>query len=120
MHAVLTRLKAESGKIDQVKALAADLIMPSYVENAARGAYILASCDQDELLVLVLYTTRAEAEAIEGGEAMRSLRDNWQSLLSCPPTTESFEVLVGTTKSAPRPPLSGDTLAFLSDLSRSL
>ena len=120
MHAVLTRLKSVPGEIEQVKALAANLIMPAYVENAARGAFILGSRHCDEVLVLVLYATQAEAEMVECGEAMRSLRDNWQLVLAAPPTSEAFEVLAATTASAPGPPLSGDVLAFLSDLTRSL
>jgi hypothetical protein len=120
MHAVLTRLKSAPGKVDDVKSLAADLIMPAYVAKAARGAYIFASGECDEVLVLVLYASRAEADAIEGGDAMRSLRDNWQLLLSRPPTTESFEVLAGATGSAPARPLGGDILSFLSDVTRSL
>ena len=120
MHAVLTRLKALPGELAQVKALAADLIMPAYVENAARGAYILGSCHCDEVVVLVLYATQAEAELIECGEAMRSLRDNWQLVLAAPPTSEAFEVLVATTSSAPDQPLGGDILAYLSDLTRAL
>lgn len=120
MHAVLTRLKALPGELDHVKALAADLIMPAYVENAARGAFILTSCHCDEVLVLVLYATQAEAEMIECGEAMRSLRDNWQLVLAAPPTSEAFEVLAGMTGGAPGQHLGGDILAFLSDLTRSL
>ncbi len=120
MHAVLTRLTSAPGKFGEVKSLAANLIMPAYVEKAACGAYILANSECDEVLVLVLYASRAEADAIEGGETMRSLRDKWQLLLSRPPTTESFEVLVGTTGSAPGPPLGGDILSFLSDVTRSL
>lgn len=120
MHAVLTRLKAAPGKFDEVKAIAADLIMPAYVEDAARGAYILERCGGAELVTIVLYGTYAEAEAIEAGEAMGRLRDGWQSLLAEAPCVEMFEVLVGTTASAPGRPLSGDILALLSDLSRAL
>ncbi|HET6314629.1 MAG TPA: hypothetical protein VFH60_12410 [Chloroflexia bacterium] len=120
MHAVLTRLKALPGEMDRVKALAADLTMPAYVENAARGAFILASCHCDEVLVLVLYATQPEAEMIECGEALRFLRDNWQLVLAEPPTSEAFEVLAGMTGGAPGKPLSGDIRAFLSDLTRSL
>jgi hypothetical protein len=120
MHAVLTRLKAAPGKLNEVKALAANLITPAYVEHAARGAYILASCDCDELLVLVLYATRAEADDIESSEAIRSLRGCWQDLLVGPPTSEAFDVLVATTGSAPGPPLSGDILTLLADLTRAL
>ncbi|MEA2573488.1 MAG: hypothetical protein QOH93_786 [Chloroflexia bacterium] len=120
MHAVLTRLAAAPGKFDEVKALAAGLIMPAYVENAARGAYILANCERAEVLVLVLYATQAEADCVESGEALRSLRDNCRHLLVCGPTTEAFEVLVATTSSAPGPALSVDILAYLSQVSRAL
>jgi hypothetical protein len=120
MYAVLTRLTAEPGKLDEVKALAAHFIMPAYVENAATGAYILASCDRPEVLVIVLYATQAEVECIESGEALRSLRDDNRLLLTSAPTIEVFEVLVGTTGSAPGPALNENVLAFLSDISRAL
>jgi hypothetical protein len=120
MHAVLTRLKAAPGKLDEVKAMAADLIMPAYVENTARGAYILESCGGAELIPIVLYATYAEAEAIELGETIGKLRGGWQPLLAEAPCVEMFEVLVGTTASAPGRPLSGDILTLLSDLSRAL
>ncbi len=120
MHAVLTRLTAAPGRFEEVKALAANLIMPAYVENAARGAYILASCERDEVVVVVVYATKAEAECVEGGAALRSLREGCRPLLVCGLTTEAFEVLVGTTGSAPGTPLSSDLLSFLSHVSRSL
>ena len=120
MHAVLTRLTAAPGRLDEVKALAADLTMPAYVENTARGAYVLANCDRAEILVLVLYATRAEAESIESHETLRSLRAERRYLLLCDPTTEAFEVLAGTLGSAPGQPLSGDVLAFLSEINRAL
>ncbi len=120
MHVVLTRLTAAQGRFDEVKALAADLIMPAYVDNVARGAYILADCDRSAVMVIVLYASRAEADCIESGEALRSLRDNSRHLLACGPIIESFEVLAGTTAGAPGPPLNGDILSFLSEVSRSL
>jgi hypothetical protein len=120
MHAVLTRLTAVPGRFDEVKALAADLVMPAYVEHAARGAYILASCERAEVLVLVLYATQTEAESIESGQALRALREDYRHLLSCAPTTEAFQLLVGTTGSAPGPPLNGDILSFLAEISRTL
>ncbi len=120
MHAVLTRLAAAPGKLDEVKALAADLIMPAYVEHAARGAYILVSCHRAEVLVLVLYATQSEANSIEAAEALTSLRDNRAHLLACAPVSESFEVLAGTAGSAPGPAMNADILAFLSEISRSL
>ncbi|MDQ5825640.1 MAG: hypothetical protein M3441_15720 [Chloroflexota bacterium] len=120
MHAVLTRLSAAPGRFDEVKALAADLVMPAYVEHTARGAYILASCERAQVLVVVLYATQAEADSIESGEALRALRENYQHLLACAPTAEAFEVLAGTTGSAPGPPLNSDILSFLSEISRTL
>ncbi|HEX8599820.1 MAG TPA: hypothetical protein VF952_15060 [Chloroflexia bacterium] len=120
MHAVIIRLTAAPGRFDDVKALAADLVMPAYVERTARGAYILTNCERAEVLVLVLYATQAEADSIESGEVLRSLRKNCLDLLACGPTTEAFEVLVGTMSSAPGSSLNGDLLAFLSEISRTL
>ncbi|MDQ3707133.1 MAG: hypothetical protein M3437_18290 [Chloroflexota bacterium] len=120
MHAVLTRLSAAPGRFDEVKALAADLVMPAYVEHAARGAYMLASCERAEVLVVVLYATRAEADSVESGEALQALHEGCRHLLACAPTSEAFEVLAGTTGRAPGSPLNGDILSFLSEISRTL
>lgn len=120
MHAVLTRLLAAPGRFDEVKALAADLVMPAYVEHSARGAYIFAGSQRAEVLVLVLYATQAEADSTESGEALPGLRENYRHLLTCSPIIEAFEVLASTMGSAPGPPLSGDVLSFLSEISRSL
>lgn len=120
MHAVLTRLKVISGHLEEAQELAGSLIMPAYVENGARGAFVLAACDRTELVVLVLYRTRSEAEMIDASEQVKAIRCHWDSCLLEPPVTRHFDALLGTTSTAPAQELSGDVVAMLTELTRAL
>ena len=120
MHAVLTKLKVVPGHLEGAQELAGSLIMPAYVENGARGAFVLASCDRTELVVLVLYRTRSEAETVESSEQVRAIRCNWDTCLLEPPVAQHLDVLLGTTSTAPTQELSSDIMSVLAELTRAL
>lgn len=128
MYAAITHLTFQPGRTEEASELFGSMVMPAYAEGVARGAWIFTHAEDNRAIVIVLYSTREEAEVAKEQEAMDEVLKAKGDLLSESPRREVFFVAMGASAAthANEPscsslqPLSGDILSLLAEVSRSL
>ena len=129
MYAAITNLKLLPGNTENAAELFASLVMPGYAEGVSRGAWVFTNAEDNRAMAVVLYETREAAEAREEKKAFEQAIEANCIMLAEPPRRDVFFVAMGTMAGAPAParicepslpPLSGDIMSLLAEVSRAL